>query len=271
MAKQESVSSNNSSATTHFGFKDVKESEKAPLVQGLFSSVAGKYDIMNDAMSMGIHRLWKDAVIDVMKPKRGFTYLDVAGGTGDIAFRISDYLNSDNSRVAPGAYIDDPSRILVCDITEGMLVEGRERAAKRRDEKTFSWVTGDAMSLALPDNSVDVYTIAFGLRNVVRPQEALEEAMRVLRPGGRFFCLEFSKVVLPMFDKAYDYYSFNLLPKLGQWIAGDADSYLYLAESIRKFPTQDKLASMMRDAGMSQVKYQNMTGGIVALHSGWKL
>ena len=153
----------------------------------------------------------------------------------------------------------------------GEALEGRERAEKRRDAKTFSWITGDAMSLAVPDNSVDVYTIAFGLRNVVRPQEALEEAMRVLRPGGRFFCLEFSKVVLPLFDKAYDYYSFNLLPKLGQWIAGDAESYQYLVESIRKFPEQDKLALMMGEAGMSQVKYQNMSGGIVALHSGWKL
>lgn len=243
--------------TTHFGFKDVAEDQKAGLVHGVFTSVASKYDIMNDVMSMGIHRVWKDAMMDWLAPRPGQRLLDVAGGTGDISFRFL--------KRAPGA------ESVVLDMTESMLVEGRKRAEAAQMAESLDWVTGDAMQLPFEDNQFDVYTISFGIRNVTRIQDALSEAYRVLKPGGRLMVLEFSQLPNPMMQKAYDLYSFNVIPRMGQMIAGDHDSYQYLVESIRKFPDQDTFAQMIRTAGFSNVKYRNLTMGIAALHSGWKL
>lgn len=244
-------------ATTHFGFRDVPESEKAGMVHGVFTSVASKYDVMNDLMSMGIHRIWKDAMMDWLAPRPGQRLLDVAGGTGDVAFR---FLGR-----APG------SSAVVCDMTESMLVEGRQRAEAGAMADRLDWVVGDAMALPFADNSFDVYTISFGIRNVVRIDEALREAYRVLRPGGRIMVLEFSQIPNDLMQKAYDLYSFNVIPAMGQVVTGDRDSYQYLVESIRQFPDQETFAGMIRAAGFGQVKYRNLTMGIAALHSGWKL
>jgi len=244
-------------ATTHFGFRDVPESEKAGMVHGVFTSVASKYDVMNDLMSMGIHRIWKDAMMDWLAPRPGQRLLDVAGGTGDVAFR---FLGR-----APG------SSAVVCDMTESMLVEGRQRAEAGAMADRLDWVVGDAMALPFADNSFDVYTISFGIRNVVRIDEALREAYRVLRPGGRLMVLEFSQIPNDLMQKAYDLYSFNVIPAMGQVVTGDRDSYQYLVESIRQFPDQETFAGMIRAAGFGQVKYRNLTMGIAALHSGWKL
>jgi len=247
----------NSENTTHFGFETVPESEKAGRVQGVFGSVASKYDVMNDAMSMGIHRIWKDAMMDWIAPRPGTKLLDVAGGTGDISFR---YLK----RAGHG-------HATVCDLTEPMLVEGRKRAEAAQMADSLDWVTGDAMALPFPDNSFDTYTISFGIRNVTRPQEALNEAYRVLKPGGRLMVLEFSQIPNDMMQKAYDLYSFNVIPKMGQVIANDADSYQYLVESIRKFPDQETFLNMVKQAGFENAKYRNLTMGIACLHSGWKI
>ncbi len=247
---------------THFGYRDVTEDEKPELVQGVFSSVANRYDIMNDLMSGGVHRIWKAAMIDWLAPRPGMRMLDVAGGTGDIAFRILDRAND-----KPG----DPSHVTILDLTEGMLRAGLERAEGKAFDEQLAWVNGDAMALPFEDNSFDAYTIAFGIRNVTRVGDALSEAYRVLRPGGRFLCLEFSAVTVAGMDKIYDAYSFNVIPRLGQMVANDRDSYQYLVESIRQFPEQERFAQMIREAGFGQVKYRNMTGGVAALHSGWKL
>lgn len=243
--------------TTHFGFETVPESEKAGRVQGVFGSVASKYDVMNDVMSMGIHRIWKDAMMDWLAPRRGQKLLDVAGGTGDISFRFL-------SRAGEG-------HATVCDLTEPMLVEGRKRAEAEQRSDSLDWVTGDAMALPFADNTFDVYTISFGIRNVTRPQEALNEAYRVLKPGGRLMVLEFSQLPNPAMQWAYDRYSFNVIPKMGQMIANDADSYQYLVESIRNFPDQETFLGMVRQAGFENAKYRNLTMGIAALHSGWKI
>lgn len=242
---------------THFGFRDVAEDEKAGLVHGVFSRVASKYDVMNDLMSVGVHRLWKTAMMDWLAPRNGQLLLDVAGGTGDIAFRFLDR--------APGA------RVTVCDMTESMLVEGRRRAEAGRLEGRLDWVTGDAMALPFADASFDRYTISFGIRNVTRIPQALAEAFRVLKPGGRLMVLEFSQLPVPAMQWAYDRYSFNVIPPLGQMVAGDRDSYQYLVESIRRFPDQDTFAGMIRDAGFDRVRFRNLSMGIAALHSGWKL
>ena len=243
--------------TTHFGFRDVNETEKAGMVHGVFTSVASKYDVMNDVMSVGIHRVWKDAMMDWLAPQAGQRLLDVAGGTGDISFRFL--------KRAPAA------SSVVLDMTESMLVEGRKRAEAGAMADRLSWVTGDAMALPFEDNTFDVYTISFGIRNVTRIEDALSEAYRVLRPGGRLMVLEFSQLPNPMMQKAYDLYSFNVIPRMGQAIAGDRDSYQYLVESIRKFPNQETFADMIRTAGFGQVKYRNLSLGIAALHSGWKI
>ncbi len=243
--------------TTHFGNIDVPEGDKAGLVHGVFSNVASKYDVMNDVMSVGIHRLWKDAMMDWLAPRPGQRLLDVAGGTGDIAFRFL--------KRAKGA------EAVVCDMTEAMLVEGRKRADAEALSDQLGWVTGDAMALPFEDNAFDVYTISFGIRNVTRPAEALSEAYRVLRPGGRVMVLEFSQLPNDGLQKAYDLYSFNVIPRMGQLIANDRDSYQYLVESIRKFPDQDTFLGMIRDAGFENAKYRNLSMGIAALHSGWKL
>lgn len=243
---------------TWFGNQRVDAARKTELVKGVFSSVAGRYDLMNDLMSLGIHRLWKSALLDWLQPKPGLTYLDVAGGTGDIAFGIQ--------ARAPGA------SILVCDLTLDMIEEGRNRALDRgMTGDAIGWVNGNAEDLPVASHSFDAYTIAFGLRNVADMQKALKEAYRALRPGGRFLCLEFSHVAFEPLRKLYDVYSFQVLPQLGHFVAKDKDSYLYLAESIRRFPPQRELCSHMRDAGFAEVKYRNLSGGIAALHSGWRV
>lgn len=243
--------------TTHFGFQTVDEGEKAGMVHGVFTKVASKYDVMNDAMSFGIHRIWKDAMMDWLAPRPGQKLLDVAGGTGDVSFRFL--------KRAPGAHAT------VCDMTESMLVEGRQRADATSMAEALDWVVGDAMALPFADNSFDVYTISFGIRNVTRIADALSEAYRVLRPGGRLMVLEFSQLPSPAMQKAYDLYSFNVIPVMGQVIANDRDSYQYLVESIRKFPDQETFSAMIQGAGFGQVKYRNLTMGVAALHSGWKL
>ena len=246
-----------SDRTTHFGFQTVAEGEKAGMVHGVFTRVANRYDIMNDLMSAGIHRLWKDAMMDWLAPRPGQRLLDVAGGTGDIAFRFL--------KRARGA------TATVLDMTESMLVEGRKRADAEDMADRLGWIVGDAMALPFPDHSFDVYTISFGIRNVTRIPDALAEAYRVLRPGGRLMVLEFSHIPSPALQWAYDRYSFNVIPVMGQIVANDRDSYQYLVESIRKFPNQDAFADMIRAAGFGQVKYRNLSLGIAALHSGWKL
>lgn len=243
--------------TTHFGFQDVPESEKAGRVQGVFNSVASKYDVMNDAMSLGIHRIWKDVMMDWLAPRAGQKLLDVAGGTGDISFRFLKRAGSGHATVL--------------DLTEPMLVAGRQRAEADQMAASLDWVVGDAMSLPFADNTFDVYTISFGIRNVTRPQVALNEAYRVLKPGGRLMVLEFSQIPTPALQWAYDRYSFNMIPAMGQLIANDRDSYQYLVESIRKFPDQETFLSMVKTAGFEQAKYRNLTLGIACLHSGWKI
>jgi demethylmenaquinone methyltransferase/2-methoxy-6-polyprenyl-1,4-benzoquinol methylase len=243
--------------TTHFGFRTVGADQKAGLVQGVFSRVASKYDVMNDLMSAGVHRLWKDAMMDWLAPRPGQRLIDVAGGTGDIAFR---FLTR-----APGA------SAVVVDLTEPMLVEGRARAEAAAMGGALDWVVGDAMALPFADASFDVYTISFGIRNVTRIETALAEAHRVLRPGGRLMVLEFSRMVSPPLQWAYDRYSFNVIPVMGQIVAGDRDSYQYLVESIRRFPEQERFAGMIREAGFGQVRFRNLSMGIAALHSGWKI
>ena len=243
--------------TTHFGYETIPEADKAGRVHGVFTSVASRYDVMNDVMSLGVHRLWKDAMMDWLVPRPGQRLLDVAGGTGDIAFR---FLNR-----APSA------KATVLDLTESMLDAGRERAEAESLDGRLDWVVGDAMALPFEDRSFDVYTISFGIRNVTRIADALSEAYRVLKPGGRLMVLEFSQIPNDMMQKAYDLYSFNVIPRMGQAIARDRASYQYLVESIRRFPDQEIFAGMIRDAGFEQVRYRNLSMGIAALHSGWKI
>ncbi len=247
-----------SDKTTHFGFQTVAEDQKAGLVQGVFSSVASKYDVMNDLMSGGIHRLWKDAMMDWLAPRPGQHLLDVAGGTGDIAFRFL-------------GRAGESARATVLDLTEPMLAEGQKRAEAANMAHQLDWIAGDAMALPFADNSFDVYTISFGIRNVTRVEDALTEAFRVLRPGGRLMVLEFSQIPNDLMQKVYDLYSFNVIPQMGKVVTGDRDSYRYLVESIRRFPDQDRFAAMIRAAGFDLVKYRNLSMGIAALHSGWKI
>ena len=247
--------------TTHFGFRDVSPGEKQTLVNDVFHSVASRYDLMNDLMSMGLHRAWKDIMINALNPPRAdtpFALLDVAGGTGDVAFRAAK---------ASGSGF----RATVCDINSDMLKVGRERATAPHLDDRVSFVEGNAETLAFPDRHFDGYTIAFGIRNVPRIDLALREAYRVLRPGGRFLCLEFSSVDVPGLDRIYDLFSFRVIPQLGRAVTGDAESYQYLVESIRKFPKPNAFAEMIRGAGFSRVTWQSLSGGIVALHSGWRL
>jgi demethylmenaquinone methyltransferase/2-methoxy-6-polyprenyl-1,4-benzoquinol methylase len=247
--------------TTHFGFRDVPLDDKQALVNDVFHSVASRYDLMNDLMSGGLHRVWKDIMITALNPPRSdapFSLLDVAGGTGDIAFRAAK---------AAGAGF----QATVCDINADMLDVGRARAAKRHLDDRIAFVEGNAEALAFADKSFDAYTIAFGIRNVPRIDLALGEAFRVLRPGSRFLCLEFSTVDVPGLDRLYDLFSFKVIPPLGRAVTGDAESYRYLVESIRKFPRPSAFAEMIRTAGFSRVSWQSLSGGIVALHSGWRL
>jgi demethylmenaquinone methyltransferase / 2-methoxy-6-polyprenyl-1,4-benzoquinol methylase len=243
------------SDTTHFGFRKVATDEKASLVRGVFNNVASRYDIMNDLMSGGLHRAWKNNMVAWLAPRDGMQILDVAGGTGDIAFRMIDKADCN---------------VTVCDINEQMVIEGRDRSIDRNIPKGLSWMCGNAETLAFPDNTWDAYTIAFGIRNVTHIDKALAEAYRVLKPGGRFLCLEFSHLGSDFLQKCYDTYSFTMIPRIGQWVTGDADSYQYLVESIRQFPKQDAFADMIRSAGFGNVQYRNLTHGVVAIHSGRK-
>jgi demethylmenaquinone methyltransferase/2-methoxy-6-polyprenyl-1,4-benzoquinol methylase len=250
--------------TASFGYAEVPLTEKQGLVNDVFHKVASRYDLMNDLMSGGMHRIWKDALISKLAPpqrqtgKKPFEVLDVAGGTGDIAFRIIERSN--------GA-----ARATVCDINSSMLEVGRQRAVKRGFDEEVEFVEGNAEELPFESGRFDAYTIAFGIRNVPRIDKALTEAFRVLRPGGRLLVLEFSAVDLPVLDKIYDAFSFNVIPPLGRLIAGDDEPYRYLVESIRTFPNQERFADMIRDAGFARVDFTNMTGGIAAIHSGWKI
>lgn len=241
-----------------FGFERVAPEAKAARVKGVFDSVAGRYDLMNDLMSAGVHRLWKAALIDWLGPRPGRRYLDVAGGTGDVAARIL-------ARAGAG------TRVTVVDVNAAMLAVGRDRAIDRGLLAELDWVAGDAMALPLLDASVDAVTIAFGIRNVTHIDRAVAEAKRVLRPGGRLMCLEFSKVAVPLLERLYDAYSFAVLPTLGRLVAGDAASYRYLAQSIRRFPDQRRFAALIEAAGLERVKVRNLSGGIAAIHSAWRL
>lgn len=280
------------SDTTHFGYRTVHRAEKAGMVRDVFDSVASRYDLMNDLMSGGIHRLWKDSFVAQVAPRPGMTCLDVGGGTGDIAFRILERMESraraDARRNAPlenagyslpeaGDEVDvlagppGGARVMVCDINAEMITVGRDRAMDRGYVRGLDWLVGDAEKLPVADTSVDVYTIAFCLRNVTNIDAALAEARRVLKPGGRFFCLEFSKVVVPLLDRLYDTYSFSVLPNLGRFVAGNKDAYQYLAESIRRFPPQQDLCRRMAEAGLRRPRHRNLSGGIAAIHSAWRL
>jgi len=241
---------------THFGYREVPEGDKASLVRDVFDSVAPRYDLMNDLMSLGIHRLWKEALMDWLRPQPGMSLVDVGGGTGDIAFR---FLEKGGGPVT------------VVDINAEMLAQGRDRALDRGILEGITWINGNAENLPLEDMSQDAYTTAFCIRNVTHIETALAEARRVLKPGGRFLCLEFSQVTVPALRKLYDAYSFNVLPALGERVAGDRDAYQYLAESIRRFPDQDTFAAMIGNAGLAQVKVRNLSGGIAALHSAWRI
>jgi demethylmenaquinone methyltransferase / 2-methoxy-6-polyprenyl-1,4-benzoquinol methylase len=246
---------------THFGFRAVGLDDKQAMVDEVFDKVARRYDLMNDLMSVGLHRIWKDILATAVNPPRGerpFAVIDVAGGTGDVAFRIAEAGGSG-------------TEVTVCDINEEMLAVGRERAAQRGLDRSVTFMAGNAERLPFPDRSYDACTIAFGIRNVPRIDAALAEFYRVLRPGGRLVCLEFSSVDVPGLDALYDFYSFNVIPALGRAVAGDAEAYRYLVESIRRFPRPQAFADMIKAAGFRRVSYRLLTGGVVALHSGWRL
>jgi demethylmenaquinone methyltransferase/2-methoxy-6-polyprenyl-1,4-benzoquinol methylase len=240
--------------TVSFGYEDVTPTEKTSRVRDVFTGVAGRYDLMNDAMSGGMHRLWKDRFVRRVNPRRGDQILDMAGGTGDVAFRM-ERLGAD---------------VTVADINPAMLEVGMERAAKR-GITGLVWTEANAETLQFPDRSFDAYTIAFGIRNVTDIPAALKEAHRVLRRGGRFFCLEFSTTVWPGFKEVYDAYSHRVVPRIGQMLAGDADSYRYLVESIRRFPDMPTFERMIADAGFIRTRAEPILGGLVAIHSGWKI
>src|SRR5438270_372250 len=254
------AASRHGSRDTDFGFRRVLESDKAPLVRAIFDSVAPRYDLMNDLMSGGIHRWWKAEMIAWLNPRPGQRLLDVAGGTGDIA-----------CRALPKLMPEHGGQVIVCDATFEMLETGRARAIDDGILAGIEWLCGDAELLPLADRSADLYTIAFGLHNVTRIERALAEARRVLKPGGRFLCHEYTPAVTPLLQPLYDLYSFQLLPLLGQTITGDRDAYTYLVEGIRRFPAQSKLSELIAAAGLERVKFRNLTGGIAALHSAWRL
>ena len=241
-----------------FGFEDIDPAAKAGRVRGVFDRVASRYDLMNDLMSLGVHRLWKDALVDWLAPRPGIKHADLGGGTGDVALRIR-------------ARTDAGAEVAVVDVNEQMLRVGRDRALDTNRFTGLFWVAGDAMALPFADRTLDSVSIAFAMRNVTRVDRALAEIRRALKPGGRFLCLEFSKVTLPVLDALYDRYSFTVLPALGRTVAGDADSYRYLAESIRRFPDQEGFAELMGAAGLERVRWRNLSAGIACIHSGWRL
>ncbi|MAP93702.1 MAG: bifunctional demethylmenaquinone methyltransferase/2-methoxy-6-polyprenyl-1,4-benzoquinol methylase UbiE [Ponticaulis sp.] len=249
-----------------FGFEDVSATEKVSRVKGVFRSVASRYDLMNDLMSAGVHRIWKANTIARLNPQPGERILDVAGGTGDVALA---FLKSAEEKARRRGQHHLVTRAIVCDINEAMLAAGRSRESLAKYRSVMDWVTGDGMQLPFRDNSVDALSIAFGIRNVADMDMAFREFRRVLKPGGRFACLEFSHMTAGVLQDAYDAYSFNVIPKLGDWITGDAASYQYLVESIRRFPKQDEVTRRITEAGFSQVSCTNYSGGIAALHFGW--
>jgi demethylmenaquinone methyltransferase / 2-methoxy-6-polyprenyl-1,4-benzoquinol methylase len=249
-----------SGVQTHFGQRTVRLDEKQSLVNDVFHSVAGRYDLMNDLMSFGLHRVWKDILVAKVRPSltRPFSHVDVAGGTGDVAFRVAK---------AGGPL----TTVTVVDVNGDMLRVGERRAERRPISTQLTFVEANAEALSLPDSRFDAYTIAFGIRNVPRIEDALKEAYRVLKRGGHFLCLEFSRVDLPVMNRLYDAYSFAAIPPIGKVVTGDGAAYRYLVESIRKFPPPERFAEMIREAGFARVDYTRLTGGIVAIHSGWKL
>lgn len=272
-----------------FGQKKVSPAQKTGLVIDVFDSVADRYDLMNDLMSVGVHRLWKDQFVRQIRPRPEYTYLDVAGGTGDIAFRIRRVLQASSlssrervrekghkgigssaTALSPALSQREKWNITICDLNAEMLRVGRNRAADRGWINDFEWVVGNAEALPVEDNSVDVYTIAFGLRNVTHIDKALRDAYRVLKPGGRFFCLEFSHVNEPFLAKIYDAYSYRVIPRVGQVVAKDRNSYQYLVESIRKFPNQKALERRLYDAGFGKIRVKNLSFGVAAIHEAWK-
>ena len=243
---------------THFGNEKIKKSEKKYRVNSVFKSVSSKYDLMNHVMSLGVHRIWKDSMIEWISPRRGQKLLDVAGGTGDIALKFLKKTSYQSS-------------VVVLDLTENMMDEGLKKSKINNYNEKITWICGDAMQLPFASNSFDIYSIAFGIRNVTDISVALKEAFRVLKPGGRLMILEFSSLSNKILQKYYDFYSFNIIPKLGKYIAQDEESYKYLVESIRRFPNQEDFSEVIRECGFSQVKYRNLSLGISALHSGWKI
>jgi len=242
---------------TDFGFSRVKSKDKSNLVKKLFENVSGRYDLMNDFMSLGIHRVWKKSMLDWLAPRRGQSLIDVAGGTGDIAFNFI-------KRAKTGA------NATILDLTESMMIEGKKKTIDLPEESQINWVCGDAMRMPFSDSTFDVYTISFGIRNVTNISKTLSEAYRVLKPGGRLMILEFSSVNNDLISWIYDKYSFNIIPKLGEFVSNDRESYQYLVESIRKFPNQEKFSEMIINEGFRKVKYRDLTFGIAALHSAWK-
>ena len=242
---------------TDFGFSRVRSKDKSNLVKKIFENVSGRYDLMNDFMSLGIHRVWKESMLDWLAPRRGQNLIDVAGGTGDIAFNFI-------KRAKTGA------NATILDLTESMMIEGKKKTIDLPKESQINWVCGDAMRMPFNNSTFDVYTISFGIRNVTNISKTLSEAYRVLKPGGRLMILEFSSVNNDLISWIYDKYSFNIIPKLGEFVSNDRESYQYLVESIRKFPNQEKFSEMIINEGFKKVKYRNLTFGIAALHSAWK-
>nr|WP_206052626.1 MULTISPECIES: bifunctional demethylmenaquinone methyltransferase/2-methoxy-6-polyprenyl-1,4-benzoquinol methylase UbiE [Neptunomonas] len=257
LAEQQTMSEESKKSTIDFGYRQIPVEDKVSHVADVFHSVAGKYDLMNDLMSGGIHRLWKKLTIEQSGARRGHSILDIAGGTGDLTMRFSRIVGADG-------------KVVLADINDSMLKVGRDKLMNKGVAGNVEFVQANAECLPFPDNTFDVITIAFGLRNVTDKDAALRSMARVLKPGGKVMVLEFSKTDNPALTKLYDFYSFNILPKMGQVIAGDSESYQYLAESIRMHPDQETLKGMMENAGLVNCKYQNMTGGIVALHTGIK-
>ncbi|QDH72027.1 class I SAM-dependent methyltransferase [Brevundimonas sp. M20] len=248
--------------TSSFGFRDVDAKEKVRMVRGVFDSVASSYDLMNDLMSGGVHRLWKDAAAAKLNPRPGETILDVAGGTGDMSRRYSKMARAAQLRMG-----GDDAKVIVLDYNAEMIMAGVHKGG----EPEMTWTVGDAMALPLPDASVDAYSISFGIRNVADVPQALREARRVLKPGGRFLCLEFSRPTSGAIRKAYDAWSFHAIPRIGEWVAKDRDSYQYLVESIRRFPDQPTFRQMIEEAGFKRVTVTNLSGGVAAIHHGWAI
>ena len=242
---------------TKFGYKEIDKKDKPSKVNQVFTSVSNRYDLMNDFMSLGIHRVWKESMLDWLAPRRGQSLIDVAGGTGDIAFNFI-------KRAKTGA------NATILDLTESMMIEGKKKIIDLPEESQINWVCGDAMRMPFSNSTFDVYTISFGIRNVTDISKTLSEAYRVLKPGGRLMILEFSSVNNDLISWIYDKYSFNIIPKLGDFVSNDRESYQYLVESIRKFPNQEKFSEMIINEGFRKVKYRDLTFGIAALHSAWK-